>query len=94
MDTKNETQSPAGQSPALAVDALLAAVVRRHYNAIENPKGVDGAQMWNGQWWMPLWGCDTLDQMLADMAYAIERQQAAKHRGETRSGESPLSPER
>lgn len=28
MDTKTENQSPAGQSPALAVDALLADVMR------------------------------------------------------------------
>lgn len=56
---------------------VLAAVVRKHYNAIGDPKGADGAQMWNGQWWMPLWGCDTLDNMLDDIAYAVERHQAA-----------------
>jgi hypothetical protein len=56
---------------------VLAAVVRKHYNPIENPQGVDGAQMRNGQWWMPLWGCDTLDNMLDDIAYAIEHQQAS-----------------
>ena|SRR3990172_55888 len=53
--------------------ALLAAVAQKHYNPISDPTGVDGAQMWNGQWWMPLWGCDTLDSMLDDMAYAVAR---------------------
>ena len=38
--------------------------VRRHYEPIENPKDVDGAQMWNGQWWLPIWGCDTLDHIV------------------------------
>ena len=68
----NDSQSSNG------ISELLAGIVRKHYDQIEDPKGADGAQMWNGQWWMPLWGCDTLDNMLADMAYAIERQQYAK----------------
>lgn len=74
--TKNATPS-LKTLPGVGISELLAAVVRKHYNQIEDPKGCDGAQMWNDQWWMPLWGCDTLDYMLDDMAYAIERQQAA-----------------
>ena len=75
--TNNATNSPPPPPPGVGIGELLAAVVRKHYNPIEDPKGCDGAQMWNGQWWMPLWGCDTLDNMLDDMAYASERQQAA-----------------
>jgi len=74
-----ETSRPTSDAQPRSLHEVLAAVVRKHYNQIENPKDVDGAQMWNGQWWMPLWGCDTLDHMLDDMAYAIEHQQAANH---------------
>ena len=55
---------------------LLAAVVQKHYSPISDPTGVDGAQMWDGRWWMPLGGCDTLDSMLGDMAYAVARMEA------------------
>ena len=70
----NNATNPLKTSPGVGIRELLAAVVRKHYNPIEDPKGCDGAQMWNGQWWMPLWGCDTLDNMRDDMAYAIELQ--------------------
>ena len=67
----SEEQPQAGNIARCA--ELLAAVAQKHYNPISDPTGVDGAQMWNGQWWMPLWGCDTLDSMLDDMAYAVAR---------------------
>ena len=72
--------------PGVGISELLAAVVRKHYNPIEDPKGVDGPQMWNCQWWMPLWGCDTLENMLDDMAYAIARQQAANESSSPTAG--------
>jgi len=50
---------------------LLDAVVRKHYNEIADPTGVDGAQMWDSKWWMPLWGCDTLQTMLEDLEYIL-----------------------
>lgn len=78
MPRRTKNAPPALKTPpGVGISELLAAVVRKHYDPIEDPKGCDGAQMWNGQWWMPLRGCDTLDNMLDDMAYAIERQQAA-----------------
>ena len=48
------------------------ALVKRHYVAIGNPKGVDGAQMWEGKWWAPLWGCDTLSALLNDILPASD----------------------
>jgi len=79
-DAAIETVSETVSAPAVGISELLAAVARKHYNQIEDPKGCDGAQMWNCQWWMPLTGCDTLSNMLDDMAYAVERQQAANAR--------------
>ena len=91
-DLKPESKPATPDNPKASAELrcmeLLAAVVRKHYNPIEDPKGCDGAQMWNGQWWMPLWGCDTLDNMLDDMAYAVERHQAANDKAsESRPGE-------
>lgn len=57
-------------SPSVRLKKLLDAVVCKHYNEITDPTGVDGAQMWNGRWWMPLWGCDTLQTMLEDLQLA------------------------
>lgn len=88
-ESKPATSDNQKASAELRCMALLAAVVRKHYNPIEDPKGCDGAQMWNGQWWMPLWGCDTLDNMLDDMAYAIECQQAANAGAEAQPPERP-----
>lgn len=55
---------------------LLAAIIRKHFDLIKDPRGCDGAQMWEGQWWMPLRGCDTLSDMFDDIVYAIDHKQA------------------
>ena len=47
-------------------------LVKRHYVAIDDPKGVDGAQMWEGKWWAPLWGCDTLGALLNEIPPASD----------------------
>lgn len=42
-------------------------IVKRSYEQVKDSasvKNIDGAQMWQGQWWMPLWGCDTLDHLV------------------------------
>lgn len=44
------------------VTLLLGAAVRR---AFEPGNGdTEGEQMWNGKWWRPKWGCDTLDHLI------------------------------
>lgn len=55
--------------------AWLAAVVQKHYQPITGSEAIkcDGAQQMNGQWWMPLWGCDTLDHLLEDVDYAAAK---------------------
>ena len=67
-------------SPSIRLKELLDAIVRKHYNEIADPTGVDGAQMWNGKWWMPLWGCDTLQTMLEDFEYTLRASNAALSR--------------
>ena len=57
------------------INKLLSAVARKHFMRVDDPAECSGAQMWDGQWWVPLTGCDTLSNMLDDMIYAIERQQ-------------------
>lgn len=51
-------------------------IAREHYVPVEDPTGVDGAQMWAGQWWAPRWGCDTLDHLLTDISGAISQSNA------------------
>lgn len=58
---------------------LLSNVISKHYEEITDPSHVDeiaGAQMWNGKWWTPLWGCDTLSNMFDDLVYVMERKVA------------------
>lgn len=54
-------------------DERLEKIVRRSYEITENPQDVEGAQMWRGQWWAPIWGCDTLDHILDDVLAAMDR---------------------
>lgn len=52
-------------------------IVKRSYELISDTadvKNVDGAQMWEGQWWMPLWGCDTLDHLVDDLKAAQQQE--------------------
>ena len=37
---------------------------------------MDGAQLVDGEWWHPMFGCDSL-QMVVDRAHALLQQQAA-----------------
>lgn len=50
----------------------MMAIVDRHYYQVKDPSGVDGAQVWDGRWWAPIWGCDTLAAMLDDMRPASD----------------------
>ena len=34
---------------------------------------LDGAQMINGEWWIPKWGCDSLDHMIDQLRYELEK---------------------
>lgn len=46
-------------------------LVKKHYAPITDPEAIkncDGAQMWNNQWWMPLSGCDTLQNLIEDLS--------------------------
>lgn len=54
-------------------EELLATVAKKHYDQVTMVKDVDGAQMWNGRWWAPIWGCDTLGNLLDDLEHAIEK---------------------
>lgn len=48
----------------------LEGIVKRHYDVVTDPeiiKNCDGMQQYNGQWWMPLEGCDTLSNLLFDI---------------------------
>ncbi len=47
------------------LDALVSLLLRRGYYPVAPECAGDGAQLINGQWYMPRWGCDTLQ-------YAIE----------------------
>lgn len=50
-------------------------IVKRNYKLVTGAadvKDIDGAQMWKGQWWMPYWGCDTLDHLIDDLNAAQE----------------------
>lgn len=50
---------------ALSASDLFGVAVRA---AFEPGNGdTDGEQMWNGQWWRPKWGCDTLALLLEAM---------------------------
>jgi hypothetical protein len=50
----------------------LVSVVNKHYQPITGAEAIkcDGAQQLNGQWLMPLSGCDTLANMLEDIEHA------------------------
>lgn len=56
-------------------------IVQKHYEVIEGAdaiKNCDGAQMWQGKWWMPLSGCDTLSNLIDDLEYAHHAALAAE----------------
>lgn len=55
-------------------EKLLCEVVRKHYVPIADPKECAGAQLLDGEWRMPVYGCDTLQNMLDDLKEAIETQ--------------------
>ena len=57
------------------ISELLAEVVRKHHDEVGYLATSSNDQHWNGKWWMPLEGCDTLENMLDDMVYALERAQ-------------------
>lgn len=49
-------------------------IVQKHYVQITDLsklKDIGGAQMWNGEWWMPLEGCDTLSNLIDDIEFFI-----------------------
>ena len=61
---------------------VVADVVRKNYILIEDLsaiKDVDGAQMWDGQWWMPIFGCDTLDNLIDDLVSAFSELKEKPH---------------
>lgn len=47
-------------------------IVRKHFIPIDHPY-MEGSQMWNKQWWMPLTGCDTLQNLVEDLYAAAEK---------------------
>lgn len=55
-----------------ALEKLLFEVVRKHYVPIADPKGCDGAQLLDGEWVMPRWGCDTLQNMIEELQQKLE----------------------
>ena len=65
-------QLAASVAPRVGRSVWLAAVVQKHYQPITGAEAIKcaGAQQMDGQWWMPLWGCDTLDHLLEDVDYA------------------------
>lgn len=54
----------------------MEALVLRHFVACENAHKASGAQMLNGQWLMPLTGCDTLGNMLDDLEGMLAAREA------------------
>ena len=52
---------------------IIDKLVLKHFIPIEDPKNCEGAQMWNLQWWMPLTGCDTLQNLVEDLYAAAEK---------------------
>lgn len=79
METDNQTT---GELAAVSSTPWLAAVVRKHYQPINDAKAIrecDGAQQLNGQWYMPLWGCDTLANLIEDIEHAAAKAANAPH---------------
>lgn len=65
-----------GELAAVSSTPWLAAVVLKHYQSINDEKAIregDGAQQLNGQWYMPLFGCDTLANLIEDIEYAAAK---------------------
>jgi hypothetical protein len=56
--------------------AMLAAIVRKYYEPITDLKDVNGSQIVDCEWLAPRWGCDTLDNLIADLGEAIDERQA------------------
>jgi hypothetical protein len=52
---------------------LIESVVRKHYELTDDPVNIDGTQLWRGKWYSPVEGCDTLEAIVDDLVYAIER---------------------
>jgi len=51
-------------------------LIRKHYTPVIQPG--EGAQMFDGQWWMPKWGCDTLEHLIEDFQAALDAAVAEK----------------
>jgi len=52
---------------------IIDTLVSSHYEHIEAPLNVDGEQFYNGSWWAPIDGCDTLQSMMEDLECILKR---------------------
>ena len=41
---------------------------------------LDGAQMVGGEWWIPKWGCDSIDHMLDQLVFEFSKRSEASER--------------
>lgn len=48
------------------LDALVSLLLRRGYYPVASECAGEGAQLINGQWHMPRWGCDTLQHVIEE----------------------------
>lgn len=51
--------------PTEPIQSILLAIVRAGYDP--GTGQTDGEQIWNGQWWRPRWGCDTLEKVMEEV---------------------------
>jgi hypothetical protein len=52
---------------------IINGIVRKHFVPIDHPEDCEGSQLWDSQWWMPLTGCDTLQNLVEDLYAAAEK---------------------
>lgn len=69
----------------LAAQRLVNAAIRSCYEKAKNPLA-EGTQQLDGEWLMPLWGCDTLDHLRDELVARIRRVTAKRKTGRTGAG--------
>jgi hypothetical protein len=52
---------------------IIDSIVRNHFIPVDDPENCIEAQMWNKQWWRPIAGCDTLQNLIEDLYKAAEK---------------------
>jgi hypothetical protein len=73
---------------------ILKKIFKKNYELIIPPEKhkYKDIQFVDGQWWFPVWGCDTMDHLLTDLEYVLDKMTVHRKEPASSASRPQLSP--